>query len=403
MIEQVSNDLAGANSFTRSLKSNYMLFFCAGMVVSPWAAIAPVIKPLHAMSDVLFALMSLCFGLGAMISMIFSGKMVIRFGVKKLMLVCYPLCVVSIIGFSCNFIAWWMTYPLAFLWGATLGVYEVAINVHATYFEARTGRRLLSLFTAVYTAGCIAATLVYPLMMKAGADIEYIASGSGIVAVMLFAKSYGVLINTHGQKEQKDGNSENPELSPWLLFCAGMVAFFALLAEGAVYDWSGVYLTADCALPLAYASLGFMFYEGSAGVVRFFGEKLTMKLGAKRLVCGGSVLAFIALLCSACFKYAPLVILSFAALGVAAGNIMPVIISETGRRAEKNSAKAISTVSAMAYAGVLTGPAFLGVIATVSSFGTIFSTVALLMILMGWMGRVFLQSGKNSLKNCRKN
>ena len=402
MVEQVNNGLTDANSsFTKSLKSNYLLFFCAGMVVSPWAAIAPVIKPLHAMSDVLFALMSLCFGLGAMIAMMFSGQLVVRFGVKRLMLVCYPLCVMSIIGFSCKFIAWWMTYPLAFLWGATLGVYEVAINVHATYFEARTGRRLLSLFTAVYTAGCIAATLVYPVMMKAGADIEYIALGSGIVAVVLFTKSYGVLVDTHGQKEQRSDKGENRGLSSWLLFCAGMVAFFALLAEGAVYDWSGVYLTTDCALPLAYASLGFMFYEGSAGVVRFFGEKLTMKLGAERLVCGGAVLAFIALLCSACFKYAPLVILSFAALGVAAGNIMPVIISETGRRAGKNSAKAISTVSAMAYAGVLTGPAFLGVIATVSSFGAIFATVALLMILMGWMGMIFLQSGKNSLNQLR--
>ena len=73
---------------------------------------------------------------------------------------------------------------------------------------------------------------------------------------------------------------------------------------------------------------------------------------------------------------------------------MPVIISETARRCLKDKAQAIGFVSAMGYAGILTGPALLGGVAVMYDHAAIFVTVAFGMLIMGLMGYLFLRSEK---------
>ncbi len=386
------------------LRANYVLFFCAGMTIAPWAAIAPVIKDHFELSAKLFAFMSACFGAGALVSMLFSGFFIKRFGVVKVASFTLLLAGLAVFLVSCRFMPWFFIYPSALLWGGTIGVYEVACNVHATLFEDLCKRRLLSRFTAVYTIGCIFATIVYPFLLRIQTPIECISFGGLVVSYVAFLLVRPHLVDTNGQKDERDNKEEKSqdaklspkELSGLMIFVAGMVAFFSLLAEGAVYDWSGVYLVHDCALPLSYAAFGFMCYEATAGLVRFFGEKLLMILGPMKLVCGGAILACLALMMAGLSHHALLVLLGYTLLGAAVGNVMPVIISEAGRRCTKDKASTIGTISAMGYAGVLTGPALLGVIATFVNYASIFIAVAVLMLVMLLMAYSFLRSGRGS-------
>lgn len=382
----------------QSLHANYILFFCAGTIVAPWAAIAPVIKEAFNLGAEAFALMSMFFGVGALVSMLLSGKIIKHWAFKHCALINMILCALAVFLLSARFLPWYFVYFSALLWGITLGIYEVAINIHATYFEALTKRRLLTRFTVAYTAGCLVSTLIYPLLMHLGLSIELIALFSSLASVLLFLSVFKHTLDLNGEE---DGNSEKEEtsssakdLSRILILCASAVTFFSLLAEGSVYDWGGVYLVHDCALPLSFAALGFMCYEGCAGVVRFFGEKIVAKIGTVRTVVVGSLVACVALWLAGSISYAPIALLSFAILGMAAGNIMPVIISETARRCHKNKGQIIGFVSAMGYAGVLSGPAFLGLIATFYGYAAIFIVVSLLMIIMGLAGLIFLKSEK---------
>ena len=395
------NTALNSKAFSAGLRANYVLFFCAGMTISPWAAIAPVIKDHFELSAGLFAIMSACFGGGALVSMLCSGIFIKKFGVIKVATLTLFLADLAVFFVSCRFLPWYFVYPSSFLWGGAIGVYEVAANVHATLFEDLCKRRLLSKFTAVYTVGCIVATIVYPILMKLQTPIEFISFGSLVVCFGAFLLVRPHLVDTDGQKDDVSDNVEKEEkvsslsskgLSGLMIFIAGMVSFFALLAEGSVYDWSGVYLVHDCALPLTYAAFGFMCYEGTAGFVRFFGEKLLMILGPMKLVCGGSFFACIALMIAGLSQHAFSVLLGFTLLGAAAGNVMPVIISEAGRRCSRDKASTIGTISAMGYAGVLAGPALLGVIATFVNYASIFIVVGVLMLVMLLMAYSFLRS-----------
>ncbi len=392
------NTALNSKAFSAGLRANYVLFFCAGMTISPWAAIAPVIKDHFELSAGLFAIMSACFGGGALVSMLCSGIFIKKFGVIKVATLTLFLADLAVFLVSCRFLPWYFVYPSSFLWGGAIGVYEVAGNVHATLFEDLCKRRLLSKFTAVYTVGCIAATIVYPILMKLQTPIECISFGSLVVCFGAFLLVRPHLVDSDGQKDadaedmSQVSGSSSKGLSGLMIFIAGMVSFFALLAEGSVYDWSGVYLVHDCALPLTYAAFGFMCYEGTAGLVRFFGEKLLMILGPIKLVCGGSFFACIALMVAGLSQHAFSVLLAFTLLGAAAGNVMPVIISEAGRRCSRDKASTIGTISAMGYAGVLAGPALLGVIATFVNYASIFTVVGVLMLVMLLMAYGFLRS-----------
>lgn len=414
----MKNVLSGESLLhSKSLKSNYFLFFCSGSVVSPWAAVAPVIKDAFAMGAEIFAAMSMCFGFGALSAMFFTGRIIKRWGFKRCAWGSFVMVILSMIMLSSRFMPFEMVYISALLWGGALGIYEVSINIHATYFEELTKRRLLTRFTASYTAGCIAATIIYPLFMHMGFPIELIALGSGLASFTLFLAVFRHTVDTHGQKSECAASQSSLEhtdeknvysiseplqdqkpggfgLGRLMLLCAAGVTFFSLLAEGTVYDWGGVYLVHECAFPISLAALGFMCYEGCAGVVRFFGEGIVAKIGVVRTVVGGAFLAFTALLLGGLVSYAPIVLLSFALLGTAVGNVMPVIISETARRCLKDKAQAIGFVSAMGYAGILTGPALLGGVAVMYDHAAIFVTVAFGMLIMGLMGYLFLRSEK---------
>ena len=389
--------------------------------MSPWAAVAPVIKDAFSMGAEPFAAMSMCFGLGALASMFFTGKIIKCWGFKRCALISFIMVIISMIMLASRFLPYEMVFISALLWGGTLGVYEVSINVHATYFEELTKRRLLTRFTASYTAGCIAATLVYPLFLHLELPIEIIAALSCSASLALFFAVYRHTVDTHGQKNEVSIGSKSlgddeikatdkavsvpltePELkhgnlglTRFMLVCAAGVTFFSLLAEGTVYDWGGVYLVHECAFPLSFAALGFMCYEGCAGVVRFFGESIVSRLGMVRTVAGGALIACLALLMGGLFSYAPIVLLSFALLGTAVGNVMPVMISETARRCLKDKAQVIGFVSAMGYAGILTGPALLGFVAVMYNYAAIFITVGFCMLIMGSMGYLFLRSEKH--------
>ncbi len=393
-----------SKAFSSGLRANYILFFCAGMTIAPWAAIAPLIKDYFELSAGLFAIMSACFGGGALVSMLCSGILIKKFGVIKVAAVTLFLTGLAVFLVSFRLLPWFCIYPSALLWGGAVGVYEVSCNVHATLFEDLCKRRLLSKFTAANTVGCIFATLFYPFLLKIDTPVECISLGGLILSFGSFLLVKPYLVDTDGQKDvsDEDKNSlQRIKLSPQglsgvMILVAGTVSFLALLTEGSVYDWSGVYLVHECALPLTYAAFGFLCYEGTAGVVRFFGEKLLRLLGPMKLVCGGSVVACIALMIAGLSQHVAFVLLGFTLLGAAAGNVMPVIISEVGRRCIKDKASTIGTVSAMGYAGVLAGPALLGVIATFINYASIFTVVGGLMVVMLVMAYKFLSTGRIS-------
>lgn len=78
--------------------------------------------------------------------------------------------------------------------------------------------------------------------------------------------------------------------------------------------------------------------------------------------------------------YWPAAVLGFALVGAGCSNIVPVLFTSVGRQTVMPENLAVPTMTALGYAGVLAGPAAIGLVAQATSLSVAFLTVALMLI-----------------------
>ncbi len=147
-----------------------------------------------------------------------------------------------------------------------------------------------------------------------------------------------------------------------MLRIAGL-AFFGLLAEGAIADWASVYLHSNLGVTLPLAAAGFAAYAIAMAAARFSGDWLAQHFSGKNIL-HGSGLLIAAGLGSTLLAHAwwPAVFgLMLAGIGTA--NIVPVIWGVAGRDTRMGAGPAISAITTIGYGGFLTGPPVIGSLA----------------------------------------
>lgn len=382
------------NEFVYSRLATRLAFFTAGIATSPWASLVPYVKMRQNLDEMHYASLVLCFGLGAVIGMPLTGRLAARFGVKPIILISCVTLYLGMTGLSLES----LTLPLSFLfvimWGMSLGIIDVANNIHGAYIEERAGRHLMSSFHAWYTVGCIVAALFCALALHLGLHstaVSLMLSGAGIILLVYF---YGKLINTHGEGSAGDEERETPShkktgLIPSYLtlpvLIIGAICLIMYLTEGMIYDWSSVYLIQNGGLDITIASVGYLAFEGAVALMRFRGDAIVTACGPLKLIVGGALLACAGMVTIA-LSHSPYVLVgAFFICGLALANVVPVMLSETARLAGAQQGKAISFVGTLGYSGLLLGPGILGAVATVFGLSAMYVLTAALIFLLGLM------------------
>jgi hypothetical protein len=150
----------------------------------------------------------------------------------------------------------------------------------------------------------------------------------------------------------------------------GVLGFVVFLAEGAVMDWSAVFLVEARAMAPSRAGAGFVVFTLVMTITRLWGDGLVQRLGRQRAIALGAALA------GAGFALAVLVPAWWAGL-LGYANIVPALFSLTGQQKVMPESVAIPAVTTLGYAGVLAGPALIGFVANGSSLGIAFVCVAI--------------------------
>jgi MFS family permease len=165
--------------------------------------------------------------------------------------------------------------------------------------------------------------------------------------------------------------------SPLLLVC-GLIAFCAAVGEGAMADWSALYLTDSLGASAGLAAMGYAAFAGAMAVGRFAGDRAIRTLGSAgtlQLGCGAAAIALAAGLAAA-DTAATIAAFAIAGLGVAC--VFPVVLSAAGRAEPGRSGPAVALVSTIGYTGFLAGPPFIGFVADRTTLAWGLGVVALL-------------------------
>ena len=334
------------------------LFFVNGFVVASWVPYIPIVKGRHGIGDGQLGFMLLAMTLGGVLGLPFSGWLVSRFGSRAVALV-------TATGLSTMLPApVFAPHPalvaLALIvFGVFNGALDVSMNAQAVEAERRAGRPIMSSFHALYSLGGLVGAAVASLVMFArvpavGHLLAVVAGMVGVVA--LGARSLVVTA---------PAPSTSPVFArpPRRLVGLGLLALCGLLAEGAMMDWSAVYLRDEVATSAGTAALGFAAFSLAMAVGRFAGDALTLRWGAVRVVRASSACAAAGLAIALLVHDPTAALIGFGIVGLGIANIVPLAFGAAGHAGGGHAGAAIAAVATIGYFGWLAGPPVIGLVA----------------------------------------
>ena len=139
----------------------------------------------------------------------------------------------------------------------------------------------------------------------------------------------------------------------------GLLAFSALISEGAAADWASTYLTRLGATP-ALAAIAYAAFAASMTLGRLIGDRLSAAIAPAALLRGCGLIGGGGLALGLLGGTPATAIAGFACLGAGLSCVVPLLYSTAGTLDPARPGAALSRVAALGYLGYVTGPAIIG-------------------------------------------
>lgn len=350
------------------------VFFINGIGIGAWSAAVPALKALFQLTDGGLSLILLAFAAGAVTSMPLAGALAPRWGGagRVTAFAAYAF----LISLAAPLLApdYAALAAAAFVIGAANGVMDVSMNAHATGVEREWGSPIMSSFHAAFSVGGLAG---------AGLGAGLLAAGLGARGMLAATAALGVamlLATTPRLGEGERIGAGEPLGWPERAFVGlAAAAFLCFLVEGAMVDWSGVYLVSRGS-PLATASIGFAGFAAMMVAMRLIGDAVVSRIGRKGAIAGGALVASAGLALAAAANSAPLIVAGCSLVGLGLANVVPSLFTLSSRLAS-SPARGVAAAATAGYSGLIAGPPFVGAIASVSDLRTGIAALALTALL----------------------
>lgn len=347
-----------------------LIFAINGMVFGTWASRIPAIVDFHDLSPGSLGVLIFLAGLSAVIAFSIFGRAADRYGAafitKRATLLLIPLTLIFIA--YANSI--WMLVFAVIFFGAIHGGDDVAMNAWAAEVEREYTRPVMSSFHAMWSLGAgIGAGLGSLLAFYEVGFKNHFSLISIIIFVLALSAAF---VPFESQKNKKDAKSPFISIPKGSLLPVATITFFASLSEGAVADWSAIFLKSVASLNDGNAALGFTVFSVCMFSMRLLGDRISFILGPATAARYSGLVALtgsIILLVSDSFL---LLLLGFGLIGLGIAVIIPLAFSRAGNDKTISQGTAIASIATLGYGGMLLGPLFLGLLAEITSIKTSF-------------------------------
>jgi predicted MFS family arabinose efflux permease len=354
-----------------------LAFFIAGLAMATWAPLVPFAKTRIGIDDGSLGLLLLCIGVGSIMAMPLTGLLTGKFGCRRVILLagvalCIDLPLLVLMDSTLG-----MALALL-LFGAAIGMIDVAMNIQAVVVERASNRAMMSGFHGFFSVGGIAGAggVSALLWLGLGPLQATLIAVAAILALLLIASKH--LLRESG------GDKEGPMFvlpRGWVMFI-GLLCFIMFLAEGSMLDWSALFLTTMRGMDHNQAGLGYALFSIAMTIGRLNGDRVVNAMGRYQVLLLGSLCAAIGLALAIAIDSAIASLIGFMLVGVGASNVVPILFSAAGNQRVMPANLAIASVTTVGYAGILAGPAAIGLIAQVSSLTFALACVAALLLIV---------------------
>jgi MFS family permease len=352
-------------------------FFLNGAVFSSWYARLPVIQEQIGLGNGALGVALLGAPAGLLAAQPLVGAALARRGSRPAVAAA-PLYVPAVVLPALAFDTATLLVAVTVV-GAVNGTLDIAMNAQGLAVERAGSRRIFNSLHAAFSfgalagaglAGAIAALDVAPLPHLVAVALI----GGGVASVVAPR-----LLDDAGTADPQAPRFARPTAR---LAALGGIAFCALLAEGAVFDWSGIFLATEAGAAAGIAPLGLAAFSLAMGVGRLAADSATERAGSPTVAAWGAVSAGTGLALAIVLSTPGGAVLGFAIMGLGLSAVFPLALRASGLEGP-SSAPGLAAVSTIGYTGFLLGPPVIGLLSEATSLSSALLLVCALCVVAG--------------------
>ncbi len=278
-----------------------------------------------------------------------------------------------------------------FLFGASNGITDISMNTLVTEIEKKDKVKFMAASHGFFSLGGVLAGLGSFLIGPLSNPVLHMALAVLLVLVVNLVFRARYVTETAAVIEQEPFSLKL--FKPLLLL--GLISFVAMGSEGAIVDWSGLYLKEVTLAPETLWGVGFLAFQFTMTLGRFLGDGISEKVGSIKMVGIAAILAIVGYLFVLSGE-SYLAMTGFALNGLGFSVMVPEVFRIGGNVRGVESSKGIAFIAGSGYAGFLCAPPILGFLA--ERFTLTRSFVVLLCCAFLILGFSLLLKRKRSIK-----
>ena len=370
----ISKELKAARS------SSLLVFLVCGIALSCWAPMVPFAKTKLQLDEATLGLVLLSLGAGAILTMPFTGILIKKFGPRKVIVTASTVVSIMLPLLLLSNSAIQLAIAL-FIFGSALGSVDVSMNAHAVLVQNLYGKHIMSSFHGMFSLGGLLGSIGLGFLIKFGLSPFVAAVSIGLLLFLIVVSQYRNLLP---DTEEDTEDSFSFTLPRGRVLVLGFMCFAFFLAEGALLDWSAVFLQFNRNFDPSFSGVGYAAFSLAMAIMRLTGDGIVHKLGSQKVVQYGALVAAAGYFIATAIPSPVAAIAGFVMVGLGAANVVPVFFTAAGNVPNVPASISLPAVTTLGYTGQLAGPAAIGVIAELSSLPFALGLVGLLLLIVAF-------------------
>lgn len=365
---------------TQALRARWCvnaIFLLHGVIVANWLARIPAVQQKLGLSIGALGVYLLATTIGALFGMPLAAKLVGLYGSAGVLRVSTVLFCVCLLGPGIVAQAW-MLAPALFAFGLAAAGMEVSMNTQAVLVERQLSRPVMTTFHAMFSIGGMV-----------GAGMGGFAASHNLTPALHLALASPLLLiasafsmRTLLPDPPKEVVKEPVHWTRHLgrLWAIGAIAFCVLVGEGAMADWTAVYLSGIPGVSAGLAAGGYSVFSICMAAGRFGGDWLRARFPEVNIIRYGATLAFFGITIGLITGGLVGALAGFGCAGFGFSSIFPILTSKSGQVRGIPAPVGIAAVTAFGYSGFLAGPPLIGFVSQATSLRVGLGLVPLLSV-----------------------
>jgi hypothetical protein len=246
-----------------------------------------------------------------------------------------------------------------FVFGALNGAMDVAMNAQGLEVEKALKQPIMSSFHGLFSVGGLLGSVLGGIALSAAiTPWQHVALVTPVTVLVGLYALRGVI-----RGDQLTGAGPTFVRPTGAVAVLGLLAFLVLVGEGAMADWTAVYLRDSLHTGPGVAAAGFASFSGLMALGRLFGDRVVASLGTTVILRGSAILASAGLASGLLLAQPLAAVIGFGLVGLGLSNLIPVLFSAGGRVPGVHPGTGIAAVATAGYSGFLVGPPVIGLAA----------------------------------------